>query len=308
MPAVPARPRPRDRRTADPPPRSSCRGSGRGGWRAPVTLAVVEELEGAIEGQPRRHVHQYRHRRGDEEGADAPASVGRVPPVGDQEGRHDEQRRHAAADREREQQPGGQAPATDVVQATPHEEHRRPDEVAGRRGGDQHDRRGQEGQPDEVAVGMLPGPNQPGQAHDGYPGRGCRCEVDGQVAADRVEDRDDRLEHRNAWVPRRGVVEPPDQLRGLEHVADVDVGPVAHPQDRQSHRGRDRQQRPIAESPGGPTTDGAGLRSRTDPDPSPPRAMSCVVTGSDTRRTVAEADRVLGDRPRCAEPIASPPP
>src|SRR4029453_16833545 len=51
-----------------------------------------------------------------------------------------------------------------------------------------------------------------------------------------------------------------------------------------------------------------GCGSRTDPDPSPPRAMSCVVTGSDTRRTVAGGDRVLGDRPRCAEPIASPRP
>ena len=46
---------------------------------------------------------------------------------------------------------------------------------------------------------MVPGPHQPGETHDGEPGRGGGCEVDGQVAADRVEHGDDRLNTGTPW-------------------------------------------------------------------------------------------------------------
>jgi hypothetical protein len=162
-----------------------------------------------------------RKRRRHEQRADASPPVGRLPTVGDQERGDDGQRRHAAADRQREQHPGGQASPAQVEQRAPNEEHRRPDEVAGRRRRDQDNGRGEERDPHEIAVGSVPGAHQAGEPAHREPGSGGGRQVDREVTADRVEHGDDRLEDRHARVPRRRVVKLPDALAGLDDVADV---------------------------------------------------------------------------------------
>src|SRR5690606_20007134 len=81
---------------------------------------------------------------------------------------------------------------------------------------------GREGEADRqgVAVGGAPTPHQPGDPEAGRPARHGRGQVDQQVAADRVEGGDDRLEDGDAGWARRHVVAPADALTRPEHVGD----------------------------------------------------------------------------------------